>query len=230
MAYNAIGTGAVANDGTGDSLRVGAGKANTMFQELYGYSASFPQFTTSSSTTAYVGTPSPVITAYVTGQRFQVKAHATSTGSVTLNLNALGAKKVYSNPTTQATTGTLVINTIYILAYDAALDTAAGGFLIVGGTGGSGTGDVTKVGTPVNNQIGVWTGDGTIEGDAALTFDTTTDTLATQIVTVADDAYASGWNASVAVPTKNAVYDKVESMTDELELGLVQSIYNYNQR
>ena len=29
-----------------------------------------------------------------------------------------------------------------------------------------GGGDVTKVGTPVDNQIGVWTGDGTIEGDA----------------------------------------------------------------
>ena len=34
----------------------------------------------------------------------------------------------------------------------------------------SGGGDVTKVGTPANNQIGVWTGDGTIEGDPALTF------------------------------------------------------------
>lgn len=44
--------------------------------------------------------------------------------------------------------------------------------------GGGGGGDVSKVGTPVNNQIGVWTGDGTIEGDTALTFDTTTDTLA----------------------------------------------------
>jgi hypothetical protein len=41
----------------------------------------------------------------------------------------------------------------------------------------SGGGDVFKVGTPVNNQVGVWTGDGTIEGDAALTFDTSTDTL-----------------------------------------------------
>lgn len=41
----------------------------------------------------------------------------------------------------------------------------------------SGSGDVSKVGTPVDNQIGIWTGDGTIEGDAALTFDTTTDTL-----------------------------------------------------
>ena len=43
--------------------------------------------------------------------------------------------------------------------------------------------NVTKVWTPVNNQIGVWTGDGTLEGDAALTFDTTTDTLATTLIT-----------------------------------------------
>lgn len=42
---------------------------------------------------------------------------------------------------------------------------------------GAVTGDVTKVGTPVDNQVGVWTGDGTIEGDTALTFDTSTDSL-----------------------------------------------------
>jgi hypothetical protein len=74
-------------------------------------------------------------------------------------------------------------------------------------------GDVSKVGTPVNNQVGVWTGDGTIEGDADLTFDTTTNTLATGIVTVTDDAYAAGWNGSTAVPTKNAVYDKIETLS-----------------
>lgn len=33
----------------------------------------------------------------------------------------------------------------------------------------SGSGDVSKVGTPVNDQIGVWTGDGTIEGTSGLT-------------------------------------------------------------
>lgn len=32
----------------------------------------------------------------------------------------------------------------------------------------AGGGDVTKVGTPVNNEVGVWTGDGTIEGDTNL--------------------------------------------------------------
>ena len=37
--------------------------------------------------------------------------------------------------------------------------------------GGAGGGDVSKVGTPVDNQVGVWTGDGTIEGDANFTWD-----------------------------------------------------------
>lgn len=38
----------------------------------------------------------------------------------------------------------------------------------------SGSGDVSKVGTPVNNQIGVWTGDGTLEGDPELTYENDT--------------------------------------------------------
>lgn len=42
----------------------------------------------------------------------------------------------------------------------------------------TGGGNVSNVGTPVDNQIGVWTGATTLEGDTALTFDTTTDTLA----------------------------------------------------
>lgn len=32
-------------------------------------------------------------------------------------------------------------------------------------------------------------------------------------VSVADDAYAAGWNGSTAVPTKNAVYDKIETLS-----------------
>lgn len=33
------------------------------------------------------------------------------------------------------------------------------------------SGDVTKVGTPANNELGIWTGDGTIEGDSNITWD-----------------------------------------------------------
>ena len=37
--------------------------------------------------------------------------------------------------------------------------------------GAAGGGDVTKVGNPADSQVGVWTGDGTIEGAASLTYD-----------------------------------------------------------
>jgi hypothetical protein len=37
----------------------------------------------------------------------------------------------------------------------------------------AGSGDVSKVGTPVDNQIAVWTGDGTVEGDANFTWNGT---------------------------------------------------------
>ena len=37
----------------------------------------------------------------------------------------------------------------------------------------AGSGDVSKVGTPVNDQLGIWTGDGTIEGNSGLTYNGT---------------------------------------------------------
>ena len=49
------------------------------------------------------------------------------------------------------------------------VDSGPNGTLTINVTGG-GFGDVFKVGTPVDNQLGVWTGDGTIEGDANLTW------------------------------------------------------------
>lgn len=62
--------------------------------------------------------------------------------------------------------------------------TTAGLFVRANGTtigplsDSTGTGDVTKVGTPVDNQVGVWTGDGTIEGDANFTWTGSALTLA----------------------------------------------------
>ena len=66
---------------------------------------------------------------------------------------------------------------------------ANGGLLYVSGTslffhddGGTATdltafGDVTKVGTPSNNQIGVWTGDGTIQGTNDFIYDEVAQTM-----------------------------------------------------
>jgi len=41
----------------------------------------------------------------------------------------------------------------------------------------AGSGDVAKVGTPVDNEIGVWTGDGTIEGDTNFSWNGSTLTI-----------------------------------------------------
>ena len=42
MAYQAIGIGSSANDGTGDTLRIGADKVNDNFVEVYQYNSSDP--------------------------------------------------------------------------------------------------------------------------------------------------------------------------------------------
>ena len=48
------------------------------------------------------------------------------------------------------------------------------GKVVDGSSLASGGGDVSKVGTPSNNQVGVWTGDGTIEGDSNFTWNGST--------------------------------------------------------
>lgn len=55
--------------------------------------------------------------------------------------------------------------------------TVNGGATALEYTTPAGGGDMVTVGTPSDGQVGIWTGDGTMEGDASLTFDTTDDTL-----------------------------------------------------
>ena len=58
---------------------------------------------------------------------------------------------------------------------------------------GGGGGDVTKVGTPVNNELGVWTGDGTLEGESELTyFDSELIVEASQAGFIADESDGGG--------------------------------------
>ena len=61
------------------------------------------------------------------------------------------------------------------------------------GTPGVG-GDVIKVGTPVDNELGVWRGDGTLEGDTNLTWNGSTLTVAGLLQTEASDASSTGFN------------------------------------
>jgi hypothetical protein len=90
-----------------------------------------------------------LMTAGTTRMTISSAGNATFTEAVTLGDNSITNTQSLGNNTTRIATTEFVA---------AAL--TAGGY-----------GNVSKVGTPANNQIGVWTGDGTIEGDANLTYD-----------------------------------------------------------
>jgi len=109
------------------------------------YTLVFPQ-ATASGTDTYAATLNPAITAYANAQKFQIKFTNASTSDSTLNLNGIGDKKIYTNPTSQVGTGEITAGQIYFLIYDTALDSAAGGFLMIGGSStGGGGGGVTSV-------------------------------------------------------------------------------------
>jgi hypothetical protein len=89
--------------------------------------------------------------------------------------------------------------------------------------GSGGSGDVSKVGTPVNNQIGVWTGDGTIEGDANLTWDGTSFNIAT-----AKNLQIAGSTvlADAAGTTTLSNIDALDTTTESTIEGAIDTLAN----
>lgn len=72
---------------------------------------------------------------YGTGMAWSFVAVNTSTGAVTAAVGAQLAKKVYKDAgATQAGSGDLVDDSLYLLVYNAALDGGLGGFVLIGGT------------------------------------------------------------------------------------------------
>lgn len=83
----------------------------------------------------------------------------------------------------------------------------------------AGVGDVSKVGTPANNELGVWTGDGTIEGDSNLTWDGST-------LTVAGNLTVSGSTTQVDTATLTVEDPLIQlarsnDSTDVVDIGFV---------
>ncbi len=70
----------------------------------------------------------------------------------------------------------------------------------------AGTWNGTVIGDAYVTKTGIWAGsfNGTTVAGTTGTF--------SGDITVSDEAYGAGWNASTEVPTKNAVYDKFESL------------------
>lgn len=76
------------------------------------------------------GANQPAVGAYVNNSRFDFVAVATSTGAVTLQVNALSPLPVYKPGGSQATTGDVVNGSYYEVVFLQALNTGVGGFQI----------------------------------------------------------------------------------------------------
>jgi hypothetical protein len=102
-------------------------------------------------------------------QYAQVAAAETITSPWTYSADIVFTEAADHSETPAAGFGQLWVRSdtpnVLVFTDDAGTDTVLGA--------GGGGGDVTKVGTPVDNQVGVWTGDGTIEGPTTLTYDGT---------------------------------------------------------
>ncbi len=81
-----------------------------------------------------------------------------------------------------------------------------------------GGGDVGVSGTPVNNQLAVWTDASTIEGDVNLTFDTGTDTFSTVNIS------ASGTLSCTGAFTSLGIDDNCTIETLELSDGIMNTV------
>lgn len=74
----------------------------------------------------------PTVSSYVNYLQFGFVAVATTTGSVTINVNSIGAVPAYLyDGTTQASTGNLVSGVYYEVVYNSALNSGAGGFQLL---------------------------------------------------------------------------------------------------
>jgi hypothetical protein len=88
----------------------------------------------------------------------------------------------------------------------------------------AGAGDVSKVGTPVDSQIGVWTGDGTIEGDADFTFDTSTNTFALAPVAGTSIMSVGGANVLVDSPRGTMTLSQIDALDATTEATIEAAI------
>lgn len=119
-----------------------------------------------------------------------------TSGTVT---NLTGTASININGTVGATTPTTATFTTATINTSLLPDADDGAVLGASGTGFS---DLFLASGAVINSAA---------GTATLTFGST---IASNVdVTVPDEAYGTGWNGSLEVPSKNAVYDKIETIS-----------------
>ena len=81
--------------------------------------------------------------------------------------------------------------------------------------------DVTKVGTPVNNEIAVWTGDGTLEGTPSVTFDSVGGTMVItgNLLITTPLAETEGGTGQANYTTGELLYASASNTLNRLSVG-----------
>lgn len=124
----------------GDLRTFGEDSADSNFNKTDdAYTAAFPQVT-AAGTDTYTATLSPAITAYATGQKFQVLFTNANTGAATLNFNSVGAKAIIKSGSVALVAGDIPAGAILLLAYD-----GTNLQLLGSGSSGGGTQDLQSV-------------------------------------------------------------------------------------
>ena len=178
MAYQSIGIGTTADDGTGDSLRIGADKVNDNFVELYtllGDGSALSSGLSASATVITLGSPvinTPTIAGVVSGT--QTSATITTLSTTTVNGTTLNA-------------GTMAVAAGSITDSSGAISfgnenltttgTLAAGNITVGNIISTGSSIVLEGSTPNGNETTLTVTDPT--GDRTITFPDATGTVLT---------------------------------------------------
>jgi hypothetical protein len=97
---------------------LGAGTAATDAAQYGQLQAGATTIATVTGTDTYVGTLSPAIAAYATGNLFSFVAPNTNTGAATINLNSLGAKNITKQGSTALIAGDIASGRVHIIEYD----------------------------------------------------------------------------------------------------------------
>ncbi|HMG93453.1 MAG TPA: hypothetical protein VK589_25520 [Chryseolinea sp.] len=180
-----------------------ANRVGTLFQNLTYAKKSFFTDGTAGGTDTYTTTLNNGAVTALSSQWFVVKFTNANTGAATLNINSIGAKSLVKTDGTALSSGDIDAGSVHLISYD-------GTNLQVLSIGGSGGG----AGTPGGSTTHVQFNDaGAFGGDADFTF-TGGNTLNVDFAIVDTEAYdATGWNGDLSVPTKDALRDKIETIT-----------------
>ena len=173
MAYQAIGLGAAADDGTGDTLRIGADKVNDNFVELYTLLGDGSSLTSGISATASVVTlSSPIITGTIGGTI--TAATITTLATTTVNGTTVNAG-------TMAVAGGSITDSSGAISFGnenlTTTGTLAAGDITVGNIVSTGSSIVLEGATDDGNETTLTVTDPT--GDRTITFPDASGTVVT---------------------------------------------------